>query len=906
MIGRQRELEEGRALLAAVAEGPTALVIEGQPGIGKSTIWSAVAEEAEALGYCVLASRPSEAEAELPFAVLTDLFEAVDESAVGVLPDVQRDALEQALRRRSSSGTVDPTSVALATLGALRTLAAARPTIVAIDDLQWIDAPSLRALGFAIRRVRGASVGLLTAVRSGASNGLTAPGVDGATVRRIEIAGLDERHIAELVHERTSIALTPLQLGRVVSMSGGNPFYALELAIAGAAENRLPETLAGAVRTRLSTLSPAARGAGVVAATLGRVDETLIRRLHGQGIDELWTAGIVDGRRGQPWFAHPLLASALIELHSPAERRAVHLALATALHDPDERALHLGRGTEDASEAVAGELEAAAGRLDARGAPETAALLADRAASLTPADDREAAFRRLLLAADLYQAAGEGRDHVLPVLEHLAEALPTGPDRARVLVRLGWLGAQLDTMAMPESVRFQERALEDAGEAADVTAAAHAVLARLSGIGGDYRAALRHAEHAVEAGADPGANLMFPSPAGELAIARFFAGDGIDERLFAEAVELEARAGRHGEPYQSPRLQLALALLYTGRLEEARALLTELLDLSVQLGRLPSTAGCLLHLTELEVRAGDLSRAELHAREFLHIDRQLRGDLSVEWYPAALVALHAGRTDDARRILTRGIEDSQAIESTIWLAHQLEALGHLELAAGNLAAARDALVPAIGMLRATGLGEWAVHPVHPDLIEAHVGLGELDEAEVLQAELEEYGRRLDRPWGRATAARSRALIASARGDNAAAIAAVHEALGEHERLEWPLEHARTSLVGGTLLRRAGRRREAAEMFERARSLLRPTGDPPWLSRVDVEERRLGGRRGGSGALTPAEERIAELAGQGLRNAEIATRLYVTPKTVEATLSRVYRKLGIRSRTELARRRSSVE
>ena len=105
MIGRQRELEEGRALLAAVAEGPTALVIEGQPGIGKSTIWSAVAEEAEALGYCVLASRPSEAEAELPFAVLTDLFEAVDESAVGVLPDVQRDALEQALRRRSSSGS---------------------------------------------------------------------------------------------------------------------------------------------------------------------------------------------------------------------------------------------------------------------------------------------------------------------------------------------------------------------------------------------------------------------------------------------------------------------------------------------------------------------------------------------------------------------------------------------------------------------------------------------------------------------------------------------------------------------------------------------------------------------------------------------------------------------------------
>lgn len=906
VIGRQRELGEGRAVLAAAAHGASVLVIEGEPGIGKSTIWSAVVEEAEALGHCVLAARPSEAEAELPFAVLTDLFEALDESALADLPEVQRTALEQALRRRRTTGTVDPTSVALATLGTLRTLAATRPAIVAIDDLQWIDAPSLRALGFALRRVRDTPVGLVAAVRPGVVNTLTAPGADVATVGRVKVAGLDERHIAELVYERTGIALTPLQLGRVVSLSGGNPFYALELAGAGAAEHSLPKTLAAAVHARLSTLSPAARGAGHVAATLGRVEERLVRRLHGNGIDELWTAGIVDGRRGQPWFAHPLLASALIDLHSPAERRAVHLTLATALQDADERALHLGRGTEDASEAVAAELEAAAGRLDARGAPETAALLAERAAALTPAEDGPAAFRRLLLAADLYQAAGEGRDHVLPVLEHLAETMPPGVDRARVLVRLGWLGAQLDTMPMSESVRLQERALEDAGNAADVCAAAHAVLARLRGIGGDYRAALRHAEQAVEVGADAGANLMFPSPAGELAIARFFTGEGVDETLFSEAVELESRAGRHGEPYQSPRLQLGLALLYTGRLEEARALLDELLDLSVQLGRLPSTAGCLLHLTELEVRAGDLARAELHAREFLHIDRQLRGDLSVEWYPGALVALHTGRTDDARRILTRGVEDSRAIESTTWLAHQLEALGHLELAAGNPGAAREALAPVIGMLRSTGLGEWAVHPAHPDLVEALVGLGELDEAEALVSELEEYGRRLDRPWGRAAAARSRALIASARGDRDAAVASVQDALAEHERLEWPLERARTHLVAGTILRRAGRRREAGEMFTAARTVLSAIGDLPWLARVEDEERRLGGRRGASDGLTPAEERVAELAGQGLRNAEIATRLYVTPKTVEATLSRVYRKLGIRSRTELAHRRSTVE
>jgi DNA-binding CsgD family transcriptional regulator len=159
------------------------------------------------------------------------------------------------------------------------------------------------------------------------------------------------------------------------------------------------------------------------------------------------------------------------------------------------------------------------------------------------------------------------------------------------------------------------------------------------------------------------------------------------------------------------------------------------------------------------------------------------------------------------------------------------ALGHLELSAGNLAAARNALVPLPSLLRETGLGEWSAHPVHPDAIETLVGLGEIEEAVELTAELEEYARRLDRPWGLATVARSTALIAAAGGAND----------------------------------------EALEAAERA--------------------------------LTPTEERVAELAGQGLRNAEIAALLYVTPKTVEATLSRVYRKLAIRSRTELARRLS---
>jgi DNA-binding CsgD family transcriptional regulator len=495
---------------------------------------------------------------------------------------------------------------------------------------------------------------------------------------------------------------------------------------------------------------------------------------------------------------------------------------------------------------------------------------------------------------------------VLPLLEQLAEALPAGPDHARVLIRLGWLGAQMDTMPMSASVAYQDQALGEAGDTPDVAAAAHASLARLRGIGGDYRAALRHAELAVAAEAPPEATLVFPSPSGELGIARFFSGEGLDEQLIAVGIELEARAGRVTEPYQSPRLQLGLACLYAGQLRRARTILHELVERSLELGRVRSTAGLALHLTELEVRAGNLTQAEAHAREFLLLDRQLRGELSGEWYPSGLVALHLGHIEDARRILTAGAAEARASESTAWLAHHLEALGHLELAVGNLEAAWEALRPLPALLRDTGLGEWSVHPVHPDAIEALVGLGRLDEASALTAELAEYGRRLDRPWGIATAARSEALLASARGEVEGALASAERALTAHERLDWPLERARTLLVTGEILRRLGRRRDAAERLAEARGTFQALRNPLWSDRVDAVERRLGGRRASTDALTPTEARVAELAAQGFRNAEIAARLQVTRKTVEATLSRVYRKLGVRSRTELARLETTAD
>ena len=208
-----------------------------------------------------------------------------------------------------------------------------------------------------------------------------------------------------------------------------------------------------------------------------------------------------------------------------------------------------------------------------------------------------------------------------------------------MLVRLGWLGAQLGSMTTGATVDQLERAVAESDGDAEVATAANAALARMRGIGGDHLVAVRHAELAVEAGAGLDLDGMFPSPFGELGTAKFFAGQGLDEAAFEQGIAVESRLPRIGEPYQSPRLQYALALLYTGELSRGRRVLRELLAQAVDYGRVRSTAGCLLHLVDLEVRAGDLASAVEHAAEFAYFDRQLRGDARADWYPAGVVAL---------------------------------------------------------------------------------------------------------------------------------------------------------------------------------------------------------------------------------------------------------------------------
>ena len=248
----------------------------------------------------------------------------------------------------------------------------------------------------------------------------------------------------------------------------------------------------------------------------------------------------------------------------------------------------------------------------------------------------------------------------------------------------------------------------------------------------------------------------------------------------------------------------------------------------------------------------------------------------------------------------QGLAIAERVGDAIFTAQNRGVLGFVELSLGDAVAAHEVLEPAVELLLDMGVGEFSIFPVMQNEIEALVALGHLDRAEELVDVLERIGRANDRAWALAVSARGRALVLAASGDLAGARASIERALREHERLPDPFERARTLLARGIIERRAKQKRVARDVLDEALALFERLGAVLWAEKTRDELRRLG-LRTAPAELTETESRIAELAAAGRTNREIAETLFVTVKTVEANLSRVYRKLGVRSRTELARR-----
>jgi DNA-binding CsgD family transcriptional regulator len=348
----------------------------------------------------------------------------------------------------------------------------------------------------------------------------------------------------------------------------------------------------------------------------------------------------------------------------------------------------------------------------------------------------------------------------------------------------------------------------------------------------------------------------------------------------------------------------AVFLSWTGGVEGARVRLESLYRNAVELGDEGSLPLILRHLSRLELRAGEWARAAQRADEGCEFAQQTgqlvqQADLVAT---RALVHAHQGLVESTRSGVQDGLRLAGATGSADATMLSLSALGLLELSLGRPGEAHACLGPLTERLEAAGIREPGAARFVPDEIEALVALHQLTEAERLLGRLEQRAARaFDRASALAAAGRCRGLLCAARGDLAGAQTAFDRALRQHKRVPMPFGQARTLLALGSTQRKARERRSSRESLEQALALFEQLGAAIWAQRARTELARIPGRTSAQGGLTPAEQRVARLVAEGRTNKEVAAELVVTVRTVESTLTKVYAKLGVRSRSELAHR-----
>jgi DNA-binding CsgD family transcriptional regulator len=551
---------------------------------------------------------------------------------------------------------------------------------------------------------------------------------------------------------------------------------------------------------------------------------------------------------------------------------------------------------------VARALEEAGRHARARGAPDAAAELLELARKLTPPGDSVGLLRRSVEAAEYHFDAGDATRATALLEEAIATARP-GRDRARILFRL----ASISWLDMRRVQGFSEQALQEARDDAGLRTASLEHLAWVGIYHGDLAFAAEHASASrswAQRTADPAIRADSLST---FAMIEFLLGRPAQD-LMAEAVQLEDLAMREGPGSQTTvftasRTCHGLQLLWAGELDAARQVLHQELTVYERLGKYVVRDELLAYLAEVECRAGNWEVAARHAQEAHEIDIESGRVLGQGHmlFPKALVAAHKGDVDRARSDAEEGLRRCLRNEDTLDASCNRAVLGFLELSVGNPAAAIGRLEPVLEFLDELGSPEPGVIPCMPDAIEALVSLGRLGEAETLLDRLERQGRTMDRPWAIATAARGRGLLTAAHGDLPAARSALERALTEHGRVPQPFELARTLLAKGEVERRAKQKRAARAALDQALGIFETLDAPLWAQRAREDLARVGGAVLPSGELTPTEQRIARLVGEGKKNREVADALFISVKTVEANLSRIFHKLGVRSRTELTRR-----
>jgi DNA-binding NarL/FixJ family response regulator/tetratricopeptide (TPR) repeat protein len=894
LVGRDAERAvAGIAIDRALAGSPQLVVVEGEPGVGKSAMARAVASMMPA-GSVALWARSEEFERQLDFGIVDQLIREAGAAGLSAPPTIQR-----------GGARPDPLAVGEVILGLTEEHSRDRALLVVIDDAQWADLVSMQALSFVYRRLHDRRALLLIVQRPGSVH--LEPFdrlVRDGRGHRLRLAPLAVPAVIELVRARAGLMLTTRAAERLHAHTGGNPLATLALVdeldpvalTTGFGPLPAPRTYATMVLGRLAGCSPETEHLVAAVAVTGAVElEELARMIEagdlaaplseavGHGLVEVQVRG---GRRVVD-VAHPLVRAAVLGDLAPGRLCALHAAAAGALGDTDrtfrhELRSHLGRCPELAAEGT-------------------------RRAYARLADGWELAAVELLVTAAELLGPGAARSEALLQASHWLLTAGDTVAAAELLGSAGGAGTPLDRLVRGEVAmlegdhRAARRLLEDAVSASatpDVAAKAAGLLATLAANAGRAADTIEWARRALTLSVESGTDTAY-------AMTMLVSGWAMEGALADADDEVAVWASRMGPAADGPDVRYARGVLalWDGRLEEAEHALATMLDDRRVAGRGLIAASTRYALADCWYRQGRWDEAVAMAEDVastLDDSGQLLSS-PMAHSVAAYVLAGRGQLDGARRHVAAAEQAMTAtgnIAASLWL---VTATARVAIAAGDDGAVVDTLLALAGALRGAGLPE-GVQPWRADLVVALVKQGRLDDAE---RELGDLRARVHAGGAHARAglARAAGIVAAARGDQAAAATAFATGLTDDPVSSGPFARALLELAAGAFERRQGSRRRAAELLDHAIDRFERLGATPFLTSARQEREACGvdARSGADAAhaLTKAEAAVASLVADGRTNREVAASLVLSVKTVESHLARIYDKVGVRSRTELA-------
>jgi DNA-binding CsgD family transcriptional regulator len=900
LIGRKAEQAALQALVDSAVHGHGgALLVTGEPGMGKSVLLDDIA--AGRADVTVLRASGRESDSDLPFSVLAELLRPAVRD-MDALPGPQARALKRALGLEDADGLVDGLAVGVATLGVLATLALRRPVLAVVDDLQWADEPSRATISFVARRLTKLHVALLCAGREGE---LPEPVGD---MPRLELPRLKARDAGELLAGSARVPLDRRVRRRLLDLSAGNPLALVELSTAlsdaqlqgidelgdpiavnggiertfGARVARLPE------RTRRALLLASAAGSDAGPAFVDAL------RIAGLSLEDLRPAEkdrLVALATDTVTFRHPLVSSVVYQGESEASRRDTHALLAEVDQDVDRRAWHRAAASIAPEETVAAELDAAAGRALARGAPGSAVRAFEIAARFSVVD--EARGKRLALAARAAHRAGDVRG----AARHATSARQFASDPVTLA----------DLLLVESDLRMREgdlegahRALTDHGERlVDIDPRRAATLLLLASKLRIYRLEAQVAVDEVE-------RALALLPAGEhdlvhlvaSSMSRTVAGRA-GARDAAHAAAAAAARAPHGHAHT---LGIAWPLVWLEEYDLAREVTDRAIAVQREAGFLLYLPQSLLPRAELDFRTGHWEAATSAATEAIELFEETQQPAEAASASAMLARMKAarGNAEECRALAQRALASDVEFGLRSSAAYALAALGFLALGARRPDEAIAPLETAERIATLGAVGEPWLLLSAPDLVEALAHAGHEARALEVLREFEARSSAIGRTSALAAARRCAGIL----DVGGAWQNAFEEALALHDQVPTPFERARTELCYAERLRRARKRADARVRLRRALDVFDELGATPWSERVRSELRASGqtARRKSTPVdhLTTQELAVARLVVGGATNREAAATLFVSPKTIEFHLGNAYRKLDVRSRTELVR------